>query len=249
MRLYFSPLILFMSFLACSDSSVEQDNLIQDINPVDKLMTNVTTSHGVLDDYQFVFRDVVYTFKFEENQFEYTKLVVKDSLEVKDVLNNEGFTRIENGKQLDLSERDQNRYSESLNSVVYFVCLPLKLYDPAVNKQYMGITEINGISYEGLKVTFDQESGGNDYDDVFYYWFNKDNYQMEFFAYQYNSGDGGVRFRSAYNSRMVDGMRFQDYINYGAPIGTPLDSLPMLFELGVLEEVSIIETEKVIKLK
>jgi hypothetical protein len=39
-----------------------------------------------------------------------------------------------------------------------------------------------------------------------------------------------VRFRTAFNTRVIDGLTFQDYINYEAPIGTPLKDLPKLYE-------------------
>ena len=60
---------------------------------------------------------------------------------------------------------------------------------------------------------------------------------------------GGVRFRSAYNSRNVGGIIFQDYVNYKAEMGTPLGDLPKLFEQGRLKELSKIDTENVINLK
>ena len=61
-------------------------------------------------------------------------------------------------------------------------------------------------------------------------------------AYSYSVNDGGVRFRSAYNPRTIDGIRFQDYINWEAPVGTPLKDLPALFEKDKLKELSRIET-------
>ena len=60
---------------------------------------------------------------------------------------------------------------------------------------------------------------------------------------------GGVRFRSAYNSRKVGGIIFQDYINFKAAVGTPLANLPKLFEQGKLKELSRIETKNVVQLK
>ena len=68
---------------------------------------------------------------------------------------------------------------------------------------------------------------------------------MNYMAYSYHTNDGGVRFRSAYNPRTVDGIRFQDYVNWEAPIGTPLEELPKLYENGQLKELSKIETEAV----
>jgi len=60
---------------------------------------------------------------------------------------------------------------------------------------------------------------------------------------------GGVRFRSAYNRRVIDGIIFQDFINYKAKIGTPLFDLPSLYEKGELEELSRIETKDIQNLK
>ncbi|WP_027418547.1 DUF6503 family protein [Crocinitomix catalasitica] len=56
---------------------------------------------------------------------------------------------------------------------------------------------------------------------------------------------GGVRFRAANNPRVVEGITFQDYVNYGAPVGTPLAELPVLFESDSLKELSLINTEDV----
>jgi hypothetical protein len=58
--------------------------------------------------------------------------------------------------------------------------------------------------------------------------------------------DGGVRFRAAFNTRVIDGITFQDYINYEAPLETPLTDLPKLYVQGKLKEVSIIRTENVV---
>lgn len=61
---------------------------------------------------------------------------------------------------------------------------------------------------------------------------------MDYFAYNYQVNEGGVRFRAAFNTRVVAGVTFQDYINYEAPIKTPLKDLPGLYEQGKLKEAS-----------
>jgi hypothetical protein len=240
----FSLYILLLLLLACVSES-EQETIYRPQDPIDVLMDQVLEAHGQLGNYGFVFRDNTYSFAITDTSFRYTKLVISDTLNRKDVLTNDFFQRTENGETLDLSQKDTDKYSESLNAVIYFTCLPLNLDDAAVNKALQADIKINGKPYDVMQVTFDEEGGGTDHDDIFYYWFNKETHIMDYMAYSYKVNGGGVRFRSAYNSRMEVGMRFQDYVNYGAPALTPLDSLPILFEQNKLEELSKIETEQV----
>ncbi|WP_419213468.1 DUF6503 family protein [Maribacter sp. X9] len=198
--------------------------------------------------YQFVFRDKIYTFN-NKNGYTYT-VKAKDSLgnSIDDTLQNGDFKRTKNNEVVDLSEKDIAKYSNALNSVIYFATLPHKLNDKAVQKEYAGETVIKGEEYDAVKVTFGKEGGGKDHDDVFMYWINKKSHYINYLAYSYSVNNGGVRFRSAYNPRTVDGIRFQDYINWEAPVGTPLQQLPTLFEKGELKELSKIETEDVLNL-
>ena len=66
--------------------------------------------------------------------------------------------------------------------------------------------------------------------------------------YKRQVNGGGVRFRAAYNTRTVGGILFQDYVNYKAPVGTPLADLPVLYEKEELKKLSVIATESVVKL-
>ncbi|SEL63719.1 hypothetical protein SAMN04488008_104396 [Maribacter orientalis] len=192
--------------------------------------------------YQFVFRDKLYSF---ENQKGYTyKVSSKDSLgnQIEDILKDGKLARTVNNELVELSKKDIAKYSEALNSVIYFATLPHKLNDKAVQKEGVGETIIKGEDYDVVKVTFGKVGGGKDFDDVFMYWINKKSHYINYLAYSYSVNDGGVRFRSAYNPRTIDGIRFQDYINWEAPVGTPLTELPAMFEKGKLKELSRIET-------
>ena len=194
--------------------------------------------------YGFTFRNKEYTFKNDGNKYTYTASV-GDTI---DFLENGKLVRSVNGQPVSLSPKDNDKYKEALNSVIYFATLPHKLSDKAVNKTYKEEIKINGEDYKAVQVTFDQKGGGTDYDDVFMYWINKNSKTVDYLAYKYATNGGGVRFRSAYNSRTVDGIIFQDYINYKAAVGTPLTKLPVLYEKGKLEELSKIETENVVNL-
>jgi len=113
---------------------------------------------------------------------------------------------------------------------------------------YVGQEKVKNVLYEVIEVTFDKEGGGKDYDDEFYYWINRETYLIDYLAYNYQVGKGGVRFRSAYNKRNIAGITFQDYINYKAPVGTPISELPSLYESDKLIELSRIETENITKI-
>jgi hypothetical protein len=58
---------------------------------------------------------------------------------------------------------------------------------------------------------------------------------------------GGTRFRKAINKRKIKGFLFQDYINYKSREKfANLDSLPVLFQQGELNELSLIENKNIL---
>lgn len=195
--------------------------------------------------YQFVFRDKTYTFQNDGTTFRYQVTSTKGDTTVVDVLENGELIRTINGAVVSLSEKQRKSATEALNSVIYFATLPHKLTDDAVNIAFAGRVEMKGEPYEVLQVNFDQEGGGVDHDDQFRYWINAKSGRIGYLAYSYATNEGGVRFRAAYNPRIVEGILFQDHVNYKAPVGTPLDSLPALLEQGNLDQLSLIETENV----
>ena len=138
------------------------------------------------------------------------------------------------------------KYHRSINAVHYFSILPYGLNDKAVNKTYLGDVDIKGKPYYKIEVTFDKEGGGEDYDDVFVYWINKDTHEADYLAYSYNEGpkDIGMRFREAYNRREVNGLSFTDYNNY-----KPTDSLATVYDLDSLFVANKLQLLSKIKLK
>ncbi|WP_430410662.1 DUF6503 family protein [Kordia sp.] len=199
--------------------------------------------------YEFVFRDKKYRFKNDGNAYVYEVESTKDGNTTRDVLDNGKFSRTINNKPVELSEKKITSAIGAVNSVIYFATLPHKLNDAAVNKTFVEETTIKGEKYDVLKVTFSQEGGGEDFDDEYHYWINKATKKIDYLAYNYQVNGGGVRFRSAYNTRVVDGITFQDYINYKASVGTALKELPALYEKNELKELSKIETQNIINLK
>lgn len=249
--------VIFLSVVGCKDVDKEKSSEGQSVKSAEEfnresaesIVQNAIKAHGgsLYDsaNYEFVFRDKVYMFDNADG-YSYT-VTFKDSIgnSIKDNLQNGKFTRTKDEKVVVLSEKDISKYSNALNSVIYFATLPHKLNDKAVHKEDVGETVIKGEDYDVIRVTFSKEGGGTDHDDIFMYWVNKKSNYINYLAYSYSTNDGGVRFRSAYNPRTSDGIRFQDYINWEAPIGTPLKDLPALFEKEELKELSRIETEDV----
>ncbi len=171
----------------------------------------------------------------------------KDSVkQICDVLSNEGFRRYINSEEAVVPDSLVNRYKNSVNSVHYFSVLPYGLNDGAVNKEYLGEVAVKDKQYHKVKVTFDQEGGGDDFEDVFVYWIDKENYHVDYLAYEYHVNGGGMRFREAINQRTVEGIRFVDYNNY-KPEGkeTTVYDLDRMFESGSLKLLSKIALENI----
>jgi len=238
-----------------SDTTTEAKgiNPEKSITKADSIVNQAIEAHGgdlyITADYSFVFRDKKYRFKNDGSKYEYSSEGQKGDSLIKDVMINSNFKRSINGLNQTLTTEDAAKYGESLNSVIYFATLPYKLQDASVHKTYIEQTTIKGKKYDVIEVTFGQDGGGKDFDDEYMYWINKDTHKVDYLAYNYQVNGGGVRFRAAFNSRVVAGVTFQDYINYEAPVKTPLKDLPPLYERGELKEASKILTENVISNK
>lgn len=232
MKFNFHLLAAFVFFSACSKPEANDivDNSIA-FHGMEKL-NNATV--------EFDFR----TFKLKATQgngkFRYERKFTDSTGNVHDVLSNDGFQRFTNGKKVNLDKEQAAKYTESVNALFYFVYLPLKLNDGSVIKKYLGETTLNNKPYHKIEVSFKQEGGGKDYEDIYYYWFDKEGYSMDHFAYS----TGGNRFRSVSKTHNSGGVIFQDYINYQSPEGdsvTPVIKYDSLYNAGKLRELSRIE--------
>ncbi|NER13331.1 deoxyribose-phosphate aldolase [Leptobacterium flavescens] len=133
---------------------------------------------------------------------------------IKDVLLSDSFKRYIDDEQVEVADSMAVRYSNSVNSVHYFAYLPQGLNDKAVNKELLGEEKLKEVPYYKIRVSFDQEGGGTDFEDVFIYWVNKETFKIDYLAYEYHVDGGGLRLREAYNERYVGNLRFVDYNNY-----------------------------------
>ncbi|MEM7548980.1 MAG: DUF6503 family protein [Bacteroidota bacterium] len=200
--------------------------------------------------FEFDFRGKHFTRDYKNGDFRYIKTFYDSSKAtprfVEDILTNEGFNRYINGKRIKLSIKYEDAFRQSVNSVIYFTSLPFGLSDDAVNAEYIGEIMIKDNNYHKIKVTFNQEGGGDDFQDSFFYWINSDNFMVDYVAYQYHVNGGGIRFREAINRQNIKGITFQDYVNYEVKQGRDaLLESDVAFENGQLKELSRIINENI----
>ncbi|MEZ4828884.1 MAG: DUF6503 family protein [Bacteroidia bacterium] len=194
----------------------------------------------------FSFRDRKYLSLRDNGHFQFERIFIENGDSIRDVLSNEGFFREVNGQRVAIPDSMALKYSNSVNSVIYFAVLPFGLNDPAVQKSYLGEVEIKAVPYHKIKVTFGQDGGGVDFEDEFVYWFRTDNFRMDYLAYLYHTEGGGMRFRKAYNTRTIGGLVISDYVNYEAdPRQYRVEQTDSLFEAQSLKELSVIELQSV----
>jgi hypothetical protein len=244
-RLY--ALGLWLGLFSCQPSSENATSSGQ----AQRIIDQAVAAHGgkalSSSHISFDFRKKHYEALLNQGQFTYES-TGEDSTGalVYDVLTNDSFVRSVDGQPFELTQEDQRRYGNSLNSVVYFVLLPYPLNDPAVNKEYLGETTLRGEPYHKIRVTFSPENGGDDFDDEYIYWIHQERHTMDYLAYSFEVNGGGTRFREAYNPRVIEGIRFNDYINYESTVDDfALEDYDQLFEAGKVKELSRIETENI----
>jgi len=196
----------------------------------------------------FDFRDHSYRVKRQGGLYEMSRFTFlsEDSTMV-DLLYNYGYKRFINDSMVSVPDSMAMRYKASVNSVIYFACLPYGLNDMAVKKHLIGRKKINGIDYYKIKVTFNEEGGGEDFQDQLIYWIHPETFAIDYLAYAFYSDGGGFRFRQAFNPHVVGGIRFNDYINFKPREDSQADliSIDDQFIAGKLIELSRIQTENV----
>ncbi len=239
---FLTILCLALTLLSCAEK--EESLTAQGI--VDKA---IAATCGENCDYamiDFTFRDRCYVSSRSNGNFKLER-ITSDSLGVThDILSNDGFKRFINDTLITLADSTAAKYANSVNSVHYFARLPYGLNDGAVRKELLGESVIKGEPYYEVGVKFTEEGGGTDFQDEFVYWIHKTRFTVDYLAYSYETDGGGIRFREAYNERVVNGIRFVDYNNFKPEsLDVKLTDLDEQFEKGSLKLVSKIETESV----
>lgn len=234
-----------MLFLLVGCSSLQDEKSAENA-----LIAEVRAAHGTdqLDatGLQFVLRGMIYTRIPSENGWNYSRLqIINDSTIIRDEWKGDTVERFMNEERQIISSEQANAYKNSINSVFYFALLPDALADEAVRVQLLDEIEIFGTEYMKFQVTFTEDGGGEDFEDIYVYWVSKKEKTMDYFAYQYFTEGGGMRFREVSNVQPIHGFRFQDYRNYKPLHDVTIFQLDSLFEAGVMELVSEINLENI----
>ena len=205
---YFIVGLIITIFTSCTASKQQDEK-------ASAIIKQCIAAHGGENykhlDVSFDYRQFRMHLMQQDGKFLYER-TTKDSAgnTVNDIMTNDGFTRKINGKEQDLSIKDNDKYKEGLNAIAYFALLPYKLSESAVNLKYLGQINIGKDLYDKIDVTFDQEAGGKDHQDEFCYWINNKTHTMDYLSYS----NGGPRFRTVIKRQKVGGVIFQDYNNY-----------------------------------
>ncbi|HKL40169.1 MAG TPA: DUF6503 family protein [Cryomorphaceae bacterium] len=231
-------------FFSCSEGSTDE----KPVSRGEAILDSAIAYHGgdlyENVDLSFGFRSREYRAIRQDGKFEYINTYRDSTGDHLRRLTNQGFSQELNNQIVDLTEKDSTARAASVNSVIYFALLPGMLKTEAAKKEFFGKELIEGQEYFKIRVTFAEEGGGEDFDDVFLYWFSTENYAMDYLAYSYLEDEGGSRFRKAYNRRSVNGLVFQDYYNLRGPSPDSLDFISEMFKSGKLDTLSRIEVDR-----
>ena len=151
-------------FVACKPTT-QKEFTAQEI--VDKAISASGTDKVANSIINFQFRDKNYSANRSNGLYQLKRTFKKDSSTIKDVLSNDGFKRYSNDNLTEVPDSMKVNYSNSVNSVHYFSVLPFGLNDKAVFKKLIGTSTIHKKDYYKIQVTFSEEGGGEDFDDVF----------------------------------------------------------------------------------
>jgi len=237
-----SILVLIITIVSCK----QKESPLNAQAIVDEAIANSCNGkcdHATID---FTFRDRRYVSKRDGGNYQYERITTDSTGITHDILTNSGFQLYRNDTLVKVPDSMATRYSNSINSVHYFAQLPYGLNAPAAQKELVGEAIVKGESYYEVGVKFREEGGGKDFEDEFVFWIHKEDYTVDYLAYSYTTDEGGIRFREAYNVRVVNGIRFADYNNYKPKsLEIALTDLDDLFVQGELKLLSKIETESV----
>lgn len=235
-------LLLFISVftIACSSDSTNPQKII------DKSIEAAGGDRFLRSTIEFDFRDRHYITRRTGGTFSHERIFKDSTVTIHDYLTNDGFYREINNARAAIPDSMAAKYTRSVNSTIYFALLPYGLNDPAVKKKLLGKTSFDGQSYFTVQITFEQQGGGEDFNDIFLYWIHESQFTIDYMAYLYYTDGGGLRFRKATNPRKINGILFQDYINYEPKQDSvTVDMMEALYKQNALKELSRIELKNI----
>ncbi|MEP0211941.1 MAG: DUF6503 family protein [Cellulophaga sp.] len=238
--------MFFLLLIVISACKNEKKQEVTAQSVVDNAIKTTGDSLYKTKNISFDFRNKKYVL-LQDNGGRIMKRIFKqDSSTITDIKSAK-FTRLVNDSLVSVPDSMAVKFDNAINSVFYFALLPYGLNDAAVKKEFLGEVTIKEKQYYKVKITFSEENGGDDFEDTYLYWFNKETTKPDYLAYKFFVNDGGMRFRVAYNERYVNGIRFVDYENY-KPKTESMNILEIdkMFQNNELELLSKIELDNII---
>tara|TARA_B100000768_G_C11180772_1_gene332822 strand:+ start:161 stop:943 length:783 start_codon:yes stop_codon:yes gene_type:complete len=162
----------------------------------------------------FNFRDKKYIAERNSGAFVLKRISTMKDFQIEDQLSNQGFQRFINFRLSTVVDSMAVKYIESVNSVHYFSVLPFGLNDQAVQKKLLESINIKGKKYYKVQITFTEDGGGVDFDDIFIYWIGQKDFKIDYLAYTFHVNGGGMRFREVKKEHLIEGTRLLDYNNF-----------------------------------
>ena len=242
MMKYLMICLVLLSVWACKEEPKEKLNAQQIVDRAIEQAGGPLYGCSYID---FVFRDRQYSLLNQEGNRILKRFTKTDSTTTVDIKDYNGFVRLVDGEQVQVPDTLVSRYANAVNSVHYFAYLPYGLNDVAVRKKRLDDAVIGEREYYKVEITFREEGGGDDYDDVFVYWIDKETFKPDYLAYEFHVNGGGLRFREAFNERFVSGIRFVDSKNYKPKELVSVHNLDRLYKENQLELLSTIELQDV----
>lgn len=238
MKYCFSLLILFILSCQSSDHPLSAEQIVDEaIAYSGKAKLNTAELKFTFREYDYKATPTCEGFQFER---------VSKTKPVRDVVLQDKLTRYLQDSVVTLPDTTAFAYYESVNSVHYFTQLPLRLKDQAVRLTNLGKEVIDSTTYHKVEVKFSEDGGGVDFEDVYIYWFDVEDFSMDYLAYSFIVNEGGLRFRKAINRRNEEGVVFQDYENYKPKVKSKaLRDLGLMFQNDKLELLSLIKNQNI----
>ena len=240
----------FFYFIAATATIFIAQSCSSDLSDPQKIVDNAIRLYGgekyLNSTIEFDFRNRHYLAKRAGGLFSKERSFKDSTSTVHDILTNDTFLRKIDDTVVALPDSMAKKYTASVNAVIYFALLPYGLNDPSVKKKLLGMTILDAQSYYKVEVTFG-EGAGEGYRDTFYYWIHQKNFTLDYLAYFFEEDNvWDIRFRKAMNRREVNGIVFQDYVNYKPKAqDKKLEDVEELFASGQLVELSRIVLENV----
>lgn len=239
-------LLILMSFISCQDEenkqSQEESQKIEEI--IEKTIKLAGGEKYTRATITFNFRDHNYKTKRRGMEFSLERQYISASDSIREVVSNSGFQRYVNDSIRIIPDSLVTRFNKEIKTVNYFAHLPYGMDNRGLVKDLLGETLIKGEPYFQLKMTFGQGESGMTGHDEFMYWIHKEDYTLDYLAYKFVEDEEGLRFRAAYNPRVIEGIRFVDYKNYTfSNTNIILSELDELYEADQLKLLSTIETK------